>query len=221
MLLNQPFYFLKRQPHDCVIIERKSCGCFSKKRSVFLNYNVQPLRTKNDIDDVLFCLRRTKHAERNVFLFLFGINVGLRASDIVCRKVKELTHSVTPKITEQKTGKIQTLHLENLQPIIKKYIKDMNLSEEDYLFPSNVGNKPLTVNGVYRIFQNVGLQLERNDLGTHTLRKTFGYNYYLKTKDIGTLMIIFNHSSEQITKRYLGITDQQIGESLADFKLGF
>ena len=147
--------------------------------------------------------------------------VGLRASDIVCRKVKEITHSVTPKITEQKTGKIQTLHLENLQPIIKKYIKDMNLSEEDYLFPSNVGNKPLTVNGVYRIFQNVGLQLERNDLGTHTLRKTFGYNYYLKTKDIGTLMIIFNHSSEQITKRYLGITDQQIGESLADFKLGF
>lgn len=49
----------------------------------------------------------------------------------------------------------------------------------------------------------------------------FGYNYYLKIKDIGTLMIIFNHSSEQITKRYLGITDQQMGESLADFKLRF
>lgn len=63
------------------------------------------------------------------------------------------------------------MHLENLQSIIKKYIKDMNLSEEDYLFPSNVGNKPLTVNGVYRFFQNVGLQLERNDLGTQYIKK--------------------------------------------------
>lgn len=70
-----------------------------------MNYNVQPLRTKDDIDDVLFSLRRTKYAERNVFLFLFDINVGLRASDIVCRKVKEITHSVTLKITEQKRGK--------------------------------------------------------------------------------------------------------------------
>ncbi len=43
----------------------------------------------------------------------------------------------------------------------------------------------------------------------------------MKTKDIGTLMIIFKHSSEKITKRYLGINNQEIGESLADFKLGF
>lgn len=47
----------------------------------------------------------------------------------------------------------------------------MNLSEEDYLFPSNVGNKPLTVNGVYHFFQNMGLQLERNDLGTQYIKK--------------------------------------------------
>jgi len=191
------------------------------KGNDFLSYNVQPLRTKSDIDDVLFVLRRTKYSKRNVFLFLFGINVGLRASDIVCRKVKDISYSLTPKIVEKKTGKTQTLHLENLQPLIKTYIEEMNLTEEDYLFPSHVGNSHLTVNGLYRVFQNVGIQLERSDLATHTMRKTFGYNYYMKTKDIGTLMIIFNHSSEKITKRYLGITDQEIGESLADFKLGF
>lgn len=69
----------------------------------------------------------------------------------------------------------------------------MNLTKEDYLFPSHVGNSNLTVNGLYRVFQNVGIQFERSDLATHTMRKTFGYNYYMKTKDIVTLMIIFNH----------------------------
>nr|WP_317943857.1 tyrosine-type recombinase/integrase [Carnobacterium maltaromaticum] len=183
-------------------------------------YNVQPLRTKSDSDDVLFVLRRTNYSKRNVFLFLFGITVGLRASDIVYRKVKDITYSLTPKIIK-KMGKTQTLHLENLQPVIKTCIEEMNLTEEDYLFPSHAGNSHLTVNGLYRIFQNVGIQLEQSDLANHTIRKNFGYNYYMKTKDLGTSVIIFNHSSEKITKRYLGITDQEIGESLADFKLGF
>ncbi|BDP82253.1 hypothetical protein EfmAA290_29290 (plasmid) [Enterococcus faecium] len=50
-------------------------------------------------------------------------------------------------------------------------------------------------------------RLGRDDIGTHTLRKTFGYHYYKKTRDIATLMFIFNHSSQAITKRYIGITE--------------
>ena len=34
----------------------------------------------------------------------------------------------------------------------------------------------------------------RRDIGTHTMRKTFGYTYYQSTKDVATLMEIFNHS---------------------------
>lgn len=61
--------------------------------------------------------------------------------------------------------------------------------------------------------------LEGMILETHTLRKTFGYHYYKKPHDIVTLMLIFNHSSQAITKRYIGITEDKIGASLADFKL--
>ena len=48
-----------------------------------MSYNVQPLRTQQEINDFLFCLRRNKNADRDVFLFLIGINSGLRMSDIV------------------------------------------------------------------------------------------------------------------------------------------
>jgi hypothetical protein len=45
--------------------------------------------------------------------------------------------------------------------------------------------------------------------------------YYKKTKDIATLMEIFGHSSEKITKRYIGINDDEISETLLNFRLGF
>ncbi|EMF0195722.1 tyrosine-type recombinase/integrase, partial [Enterococcus hirae] len=78
----------------------------------------------------------------------------------------------------------------------------------------------ITRDRVYQIYTDVAKKLERTDIGTHTLRKTFGYHYYKRTKDIATLMFIFNHSSQAITKRYIGITEDEIGASLRGFKLG-
>ncbi|MFT8692846.1 tyrosine-type recombinase/integrase, partial [Liquorilactobacillus satsumensis] len=80
--------------------------------------------------------------------------------------------------------------------------------------------KHITVNGVYQIFQKLGREMDKPWFGTHTLRKTFGYHYYQRTHDIATLMVIFNHSSQQITKRYIGVTDDEINQSLNSFRLG-
>ena len=44
------------------------------------------------------------------------------------------------------------------------------------------------------------------------MRKTFGYHYYKKTKDVATLMELFNHSHESITLRYIGITQDTISQ---------
>ncbi|WP_195641667.1 tyrosine-type recombinase/integrase [Enterococcus durans] len=183
-----------------------------------MSYNVQPLRTQQEINDFLFCLRRNKNAERDVFLFLIGINSGLRMSDIVKLKKKDVISSKNPRIVEQKTGKTRILYLSSLQELIQDYTKD--LDPEDYLFPSTKGGH-LEVNTVYQMFQKVADLLGRDDIGTHTLRKTFGYHYYKKTKDIATLMEIFGHSSEKITKRYIGINEDEISETLLNFRLGF
>ena len=102
-----------------------------------MTYNVQPLRTQQEINDFLFCLRRNQHAERDVFLFLIGINSGLRMSDIVKLKKKDIIASKNPRIVEQKTGKTRILYLSSLQDLIQDYTKD--LEPEDYLFPSSKG----------------------------------------------------------------------------------
>ena len=47
-------------------------------------------------------------------------------------------------------------------------------------------------------------------VGTHTLRKTFGYHARKKGVDISILMEKFNHQSPSMTKRYIGITDDEI-----------
>lgn len=196
----------------------KSCICFVRGETISMSYNVQPLRTQQEINDFLFCLRRNKNADRDVFLFLIGINSGLRMSDIVKLKKKDVISSKNPRIVEQKTGKTRILYLSSLQELIQDYTKD--LEPEDYLFPSAKGGH-LEVNTVYQMFQKVAALLDRDDIGTHTLRKTFGYHYYKKTKDVATLMEIFGHSSEKITKRYIGINEDEISETLLNFRLGF
>lgn len=183
-----------------------------------MGYNVQPLRTTQEINDFLFGLRRNQHAERDVFLFLLGINSGLRMSDLVKLKKKDIVSTKNPRIIEQKTGKTRILYLSSLQDLIQDYTKDLNA--EEYLFPSSKGGH-LEVNTVYQMFQKVANLLGRDDIGTHTLRKTFGYHYYKRTKDVATLMDIFGHSSETITKRYIGINEDEISETLLTFRLGF
>ncbi|MEY8736376.1 tyrosine-type recombinase/integrase [Lactobacillus sp. AN1001] len=179
-------------------------------------YNVQPFRSETEIDDFLFFLRRTQNHKRDVFLFQFGLNTGLRMSDIVGLKVGDI-NKPEPIITEKKTGKKKRLFLDGIQDVIQNYIKGMD--DDDYLFPSRKGGH-LSVNAVYKLYTKIGRDLGRDDIGCHTLRKTYGRFYYLKTHDIATLMYLFNHSSEKITKRYIGITDDEAKSSLKGFRIG-
>lgn len=180
---------------------------------------MQPLRTNAEIETAKFFLSRNKTGKRDVLLFLFGINTGLRCSDIVVRKVGEFRDTKRPYIIEQKTHKRRRLNLVNLSEQIDEYI--LNMQDDDWLFPSYKDHsKHITVNGVYKMFAKLEKEMDRKDLGTHTMRKTFGYHYYKRTHDIATLMMIFNHSSQAITKRYIGITQDEIDDKLSEFHLG-
>ena len=84
------------------------------------------------------------------------------------------------------------------------------------MFPSTKGGH-VEVNTVYQMFQMVAKLLGRDDIGTHTLRKTFGYHF---TKD-QRRGYVFGLSSEKIAKRYIGINEDEISETLLNFRLGF
>ena len=71
----------------------------------------------------------------------------------------------------------------------------------------------------YRILNQAARQVGLSDIGTHTLRKTFGYHFYQRTKDVALLQKVFNHSSPSITLRYIGIDQDVIDKAIEGFRL--
>ncbi|XUX03930.1 tyrosine-type recombinase/integrase [Lactiplantibacillus pentosus] len=184
---------------------------------MIIYYNVEPLRSQQEIAAFVNYARNGTHGERNALLILIGLNTGLRMSDILNLKVAQVRYQDVVQITEKKTKKRRLILLTRLRPQINHYIED--LPDSEYLF-TNRQHHPLSVNAVYKLFQTIARKMNRTDIGTHTLRKTFGYHYYQQTHDIGTLMMIFNHSSEAITKRYIGLSQDVIMRQMAGFSLG-
>lgn len=146
---------------------------------------------------------------RDALLFSFGIYTGLRISDVLKFKVKDALSS-SYNIREKKTTKQKVYEFNKyLKREIEEYIKGKD--ENQYLFKSRTGkNHPITRQRAYQILKTVCANNGVYNVGTHTLRKTFGYHMYKKTKDIALLMEIFNHSDPNITLRYIGI-NQEIG----------
>ncbi|WP_240378228.1 tyrosine-type recombinase/integrase [Bacillus piscicola] len=186
---------------------------------------VEPLRTAEDIQEMKLAIKRGNKAkpkraalaERDLFLFTFGINTGLRVSDIVPLTVGDIKGKDAMVLREGKTAKPRKVLLAGLQEEMAQYVEGK--TNEEYLFPSQKGDKPMTTTQVYRMLRDAGDWIGRHDIGTHTMRKTFGYHYYRHTKDIMKLADILNHSAPSITKRYIGITQDEITESLEGFKL--
>ena len=70
-----------------------------------MHYNVEPLRTDQEIDDFLWAVSQARYGERNRMIVLVGINTGLRMSDILRLKVGQVRGKDRVMIMEQKTGK--------------------------------------------------------------------------------------------------------------------
>ena len=186
--------------------------------------NVQPLRTDEEINNMILALRRgngaypkrPEIAERDVLLFLIGINTGLRVSDIIKLKVEDVSkdHFI---IREGKTKKQREINVSMLRKEIDDYIQGK--PKEEYLFKSQKGGH-ITTTQVYRILAGAGEYAGYDYIGTHTMRKTFGYHHYKQYKDVAILQEIFNHESPSVTRRYIGIRQDEINESLKSFRLG-
>lgn len=187
--------------------------------------NVQPLRTEEEIKNMILALKRGNGAypkrpaiaKRDVLLFLIGINTGLRVNDIVRLKVKDVKKD-TFIIREGKTQKQREINVSMLRSEIDEYIQ--NKPDHEYLFKSQKGDKHITTTQVYRILVNAGEYAGYDYIGTHTMRKTFGYHHYKQFKDVAILQEIFNHEAPSITRRYIGIRQDEINESLNGFRLG-
>lgn len=176
---------------------------------------VQPIRDRKKIEEIKVILH--KRSYRDYFLFFIGINTGLRVSDILRLKTSDVKDRTHITIVEQKTKKEKRFKINNeLQSEIQKYTSDMHFY--DYLFPSRSGGHLKRVMA-YKILNEAGRKAGLTEIGTHTLRKTFGYHFYQKTKDIALLQQLFNHSAPSVTLRYIGINQDIMDMAIEDFSL--
>lgn len=172
---------------------------------------VQPIRDKKVMRDIFDYLYEQN--KRNGVMYAFGIYTGLRISDILPLRVRDVKKNVL-YIREKKTGKEKRIVFNKfLQKLLNDYIKGMKDYECLFRSPTKNTNKPISRQQAYNILskaaKNFGID---SGVGTHTLRKTFGYHYYQKTHDIATLMEVFNHDREEITLRYIGITQDTVDD---------
>jgi len=180
---------------------------------------VEPIRSREKIIEMEEILKIDSY--RNFVLFKLGINIGLRISDLLQLKVKDIKNKSHIEIREGKTKKFKRQALNpELKMIINNYIKIKKLSDEEYIFKSRKGNnKPIGRIQAYRILKSAAEKIGLKHIGTHSLRKTYGFHHYKKNKDIAILQEIFNHSSPSITLRYIGINQDIKDQSTKNFYL--
>lgn len=176
---------------------------------------VDPIKSLDDIRKMKEFLAKKP---RNALLFSFGINSGLRISDILALNVGDVRGKEYIEIRELKTGKWKVFPInDKLKQEIEEFTKGM--PEEQPLFYTQKGRR-MERSRAYKILNKAARAVGiTRRIGTHTLRKTFGYHCYQKYDDVVLLQKIFNHSSPQITLRYIGIEQEDIDAVYREFYL--
>ncbi|RZT23423.1 tyrosine-type recombinase/integrase [Fictibacillus sp. BK138] len=185
---------------------------------------VEALRDIKQINAIKRYLKR--QSERDYVLFVFGINTGLKITELLTIKVEDLMtelngikdyYSWIPKEGESKK---EIFLNETVQKILHQYILNANLKSDDFLFLSKKTKLPITRQQAYRIIScaadQVGIQ---GKIGTNSLRKTFGFHAYKRGVAISLLQKHFNHSNPSETLKYLGISKDENIKTQIDVRL--
>ncbi len=179
---------------------------------------VQPITNVKDIKAIKNFLN---NFPRDKMLFIMGINSGLRVQDLLSLKVKDVSTKELNSclsIKEKKTNKENVLVFnKEIFQAVQNYLQYANPEPQHYLFKSRKGrNAPLTTYAITMMVKKwtSWINLDGN-FGAHTLRKTWTYH---QRKTFGVSWEILskrlNHSTPSVTRRYLGIQDEEVEEIL-------
>lgn len=179
---------------------------------------VQPIRDPEVVDGIKQYLKL--RSLRNYLFFCFGIYSGLRVSDLLTLKVW-MVKGTHINITEQKTKKTKRFLIHpSMRKDLDRYIENKSLDE--YLFPSRqikkksrLRKQPIDRSTAYRMLNDAAREFNLSEIGTHTMRKTWGYHLYRQdSRNLALLMEMYNHSDQTITLRYIGMTQDMMDAAI-------
>ena len=183
---------------------------------------VEPIRDRKKIAQIKNLLRGQRRY-RDLLLLVVGINTALRISDLLQLRISYFLddHKRIRQrfwIKEQKRNKRHEVIINrSIREALGEYLKAyhgvteepnnfvfFNTKTNDYSAPIKRGQ---AWKFIVSICNEVGL---RGNYGTHSLRKTWGYHARMQGVDLALIMHKLNHESIAYTKRYLGITDDEL-----------
>ncbi|MDR1944261.1 MAG: site-specific integrase [Synergistaceae bacterium] len=185
---------------------------------------VEPIKDVKKIDAMKKILRAGN--PRDELIFTIGINTALRISDLLSLRVGDVVNDkgklvAAIEMKEKKTGKIRKFPLnKSIRDALPGYLNSLGKPGPDApLFPSRKGGA-LSRWQARRILSSVGESVGLHKIGTHSLRKTFGYHVYQRTGgNLGLVQKLLSHSSSADTLRYIGIDREQMDNTYLELNL--
>jgi len=172
---------------------------------------VKPIKNREQIEQMKEAIGAEGRYRERV-LFILGINSGLRISDLLNLRWKDVSgSSVTVK--EQKTGKTKRFPLNDACVEALRSIPKGKPAEYIFVSHSNRNgseSKPWTRQYIWQILNQAAKAVGLEEVGTHTLRKTFAYHVFTATKNLTLVQKLLNHSSPATTLRYIGIEQEEL-----------
>ncbi len=192
---------------------------------------VEPIRDRKKIAQIKNLLRGQQRF-RDLLLFTVGINTALRISDVLQLRIGQFVDEQNKlrsrfEVREIKTGKRHDVTVnDSIREALGEYLRaypDVTDKSDNFVFFNSEYNhysEPLKRGRVWEfistICKEVGLQ---GNYGTHSLRKTWGYQARTQGVDLALIMYKLNHASLADTKRYIGITNDEIEEVVKKLNL--
>lgn len=201
----------------------------------------EPIKDINTIRRISQYLIQHKRYRDNM-LFVVGINVGLRITDLLslrfshliddnmCFRNKfQILEQKTKNTRSQKKNRCITIN-EAVMDAVELYLSHVSgCSLSDYMFRGESnrsdGNKSMTRKSADRILKSIADDLGLDiHISTHSLRKTFGYHQMAMAnnsqRQLLLLQKMFGHSSPAMTLNYIGLTDEEISSAYQNLNLG-
>jgi|WetSurMetagenome_2_1015567.scaffolds.fasta_scaffold12769_7 site-specific recombinase XerD len=162
-------------------------------------------------------------ADRDCVMIKVACNFGLRIGDTLSLEVDDFKNKNYLVIKEQKlknkkNNKTRQMFInKKMRKIIDDYINKNNIKK--YLFTARCRDTPMSRFQAWNVMKDIQRKFDLPNLGTHSCKKTFGYNFLKQFNDLEMLQVIFNHAETEETLKYVGITQEKQDYYMKNFDI--